>query len=50
MCKIPSEALVLKVSHVSYLRQDMRMVLLSEEYGLKTPYYSSTNRTALSDV
>ena len=50
MCKIPSEALVQQASHVSHLRQGMRIALLSAEYGLKTPFYSNTNRTALSDV
>ena len=50
MCKIPSEALVQQASHVSHLRQSMRIALLSAEYGLKTPFYSNTNRTALSDV
>ena len=50
MCKIPSEALVQQASHVSHLRQGMRSALLSAEYGLKTPFYSNTNRTALSDV
>jgi hypothetical protein len=50
MCKIPSEALVRKASHVSHLRQAMRITRLSAEYGLKAPYYSSSNGTASSDV
>ena len=50
MCKIPSEALARKVSHISHLRQAMRITPLSAEYGLETPFYSNTNRTALSDV
>jgi hypothetical protein len=50
MCKILSKALVQKVSHVSRLRRGMRIAPLSAEYGLETPFYSSTNTTALSDV
>jgi hypothetical protein len=50
MCKIPSEALLRKASYISHLRRGMRIALLSAEYGLKAPYYSSSNGTASSDV
>jgi hypothetical protein len=33
-----------------HLRQAMRITLLSAEYGLKAPYYSSSKVTASSDV
>lgn len=48
MCKMPPKGLVRKVSHVSHLRQGVRIAPLGAEYGLKPPYYSNTNRTALS--
>jgi len=45
---MPPKGLVRKVSHVSHLRQGVRIAPLGAEYGLKPPYYSNTNRTALS--